>query len=219
MKHSGLLSVAGIAPWLCAALLATCVPPAAAQPRVWDFQAFLDDARIGYHRFTLTDQGELRELKSETRFEVKVLFITAYRYTHNAVERWRGDCLDSLRARTDDNGEKLMVDAVIEGDRLTVNTGKSRVDFAGCVMSFAYWNPQMLRQTRLLNAQTGAVEAATVAVVGNETITVRGAPVAARRYRLTGTKNPIDLWYSANDEWLALESTLAGGRRLRYALN
>ena len=203
---------------ICGVVAALCTSGAAAQTRVWDFQAFLDDARIGYHRFTLTDQGGVRELKSETRFEVKILFITAYRYTHNAVERWRGDCLDSLQASTDDNGEKLMVDAVTAGDRLTVNTGKSRADFAGCVMSFAYWNPQMLRQTLLLNAQTGALEPARIVDMGNETIAVRGAPVAAKRYRITGPKNPIDLWYSPSDEWLALESTLAGGRRLRYAL-
>lgn len=85
-------------------------------------------------------------------------------------------------------------------------------------MSFAYWNPQMLRQTLLLNAQTGALEPARIVDLGNETIAVRGAPVAAKRYRITGPKNPIDLWYSPSDEWLALESTLAGGRRLRYAL-
>jgi len=203
---------------ICGVAAALCTSGAAAQTRVWDFQAFLDDARIGYHRFTLTDQGDVRELKSETRFEVKVLFITAYRYTHNAVERWRGDCLDSLRASTDDNGEKFMVDAVIEGDRLTVNTGKSRADFAGCVMSFAYWNPQMLYQRQLLNAQTGKLDPTRIVDLGNETIAVRGALVAAKRYRITGTKNPIDLWYSPSDEWLALESKLAGGRRLRYAL-
>jgi hypothetical protein len=50
-------------------------------------------------------------------------------------------------------------------------------------------------------------------------ITVRGQPQTARKFRLTGPKNPIDLWYSTADEWLALESTVAGGRRLRYALN
>ncbi len=98
------------------------------------------------------------------------------------------------------------------------NTGKSRADFAGCIMSFAYWNPQMLCQTRLLNAQTGALGPARIVDLGNETIAVRGAPVAAKRYSITGTKKPIDLWYSASDEWLALEPTLASGLHLRYAL-
>ena len=54
--------------------------------------------------------------------------------------------------------------------------------------------------------------------MGEEKITVRGAPVQAKRYRITGPKNPIDLWYSADNNWLALQSTLEGGRRLRYLL-
>jgi hypothetical protein len=191
----------------------------AAESRVWNFRAFLDDAPIGYHRFTLLNQGATRELRSESRFEVKLLFITAYRYAHDATEHWRGDCLESLKARTDDNGERTAVDVASAGEGLMVETSKGREALSGCVMSFAYWNPQMLRQLRLLNAQTGTYEAAKISSLGEETIPVRGAPVLAKRYRITGPKNPIDLWYSASDEWLALESTVAGGRRLRYTLN
>ena len=54
--------------------------------------------------------------------------------------------------------------------------------------------------------------------MGDDTMQVRGAAVAAKRYRISGPKNPIDLWYSPGGEWLALESTLEGGRRLRYRL-
>jgi hypothetical protein len=46
---------------------------------------------------------------------------------------------------------------------------------------------------------------------------VRGRPVAASRHRLTGPGLSIDLWY-AGAEWVALESSLEGGRRLRYEL-
>ena len=202
-----------------AALLLATSLHAAGEPRVWDFRAFLDDSPIGYHRFTLLEQGARRELKSQSRFEVKVLFVTAYRYAHDATEFWRGDCLESLTARTDDNGDRPSVDAAADGERLAVATGKGRQTIAGCVMSFAYWNPQILRQARLLNAQTGEYEAIKVSALGEESIAVRGAPVAAKRYRITGPKNPIDIWYSLADEWVALESTVAGGRRLRYALN
>jgi Family of unknown function (DUF6134) len=192
---------------------------AAEQARVWDFRAFLDDAPIGYHRFTLSGEGAARELRSETRFEVKFLFVTAYRYVHDATERWRGNCLEGLSARTDDNGERLVVSAAGNAEGLVVTATAGREALPGCVMSFAYWNPQMLRQSRLLNAQTGKFEAAKIALLGEETITVRGAPLTAKRYRITGPKHPIDVWYAADDEWLALESIVGGGRRLRYSLN
>lgn len=192
--------------------------PAAAQARVWDFQVALDDTPIGYHRFTLREQGAVRELKAEARFSVKALFFTAYQYAHDATERWRGNCLDSISTRTDDNGERLAVDAAREGERLAVTTAKGTATLDGCVMSFAYWNPEILRQSRLLNSQTGEYEAVKITALGNASIMVRGAPTAATQYRITGPKNPIDLWYSAADEWLALESTVAGGRRLRYRI-
>lgn len=213
------MRLAFIAALALAALAAALPAQAAGEPRVWNFRAYLDDAPIGYHRFTLREQGDGRELKSESRFEVKVLFVTAYRYAHDATEQWRGNCLDSLTARTDDNGDRPTVDAKMENGQLAVARSGGGASIAGCIMSFAYWNPQMLRQARLLNAQTGEFETVKISALGDDNIDVRGATVAAKRYRITGPKNPIDLWYSQTDEWLALESTVAGGRRLRYRLN
>jgi hypothetical protein len=192
--------------------------PAAAQARAWNFQVMLDDSPIGYHRFALNEQGGAREMKIEARFNVKVLFINAYQYAHDATERWRGNCLDSISARTDDNGEKLTVEAARDGERLAVTTVKGKQALDGCVMTFAYWNPEILRQPRLLNSQTGEYEAVKITQLPDENVTVRGAPVMARHYRITGPKNPIELWYSASDEWLALDSTVAGGRKLRYRI-
>lgn len=191
---------------------------ALANTKRWEFQVFLDDKPIGHHHFVVNDKGAERVLTTDARFDVKLLFINAYRYAHDANERWRGNCLASLNARTDDNGKHSVVQADQQGERVSVASPRGREALDGCVMSFAYWNPDILRQTRLLNSQTGQYEAVTVAAMGEEKITVRGAPVQAKRYRITGSKNPIDLWYGADNHWLALQSTLEGGRRLRYAL-
>jgi hypothetical protein len=59
----------------------------------------------------------------------------------------------------------------------------------------------------------------TVTPGGEEALLVRGNPVMARRYALRGPDLAIDLWYSPSNEWLALESTTEGGRRLRYQIN
>ena len=86
-------------------------------------------------------------------------------------------------------------------------------------MTFAYWNPLMLRQTPLINPETG--EDVPVAITGNgeQDIQVRNASVHAQRYHLRGPKLDIDLWYSTQGEWLALESATEKGRRVRYVLN
>ena len=73
------------------------VPDALAEVRSWNFRVMLDEREIGQHRFTLTTTGDARELRSEARFDVRVLFVSAYRYFHEAVERWNGDCLRFAR--------------------------------------------------------------------------------------------------------------------------
>jgi hypothetical protein len=201
----------------CALSLATACECAMAA-RSWEFQVFLDSEAIGYHRYTLHEQGAQRELAIEAHFVVKFLFFKAYSYTHEATERWRDDCLDEIEARTIDGGKRTEVRATEDDGQLAISSPRGRETFDGCVMSFAYWNPEILRQSHLLNAQTGEYTAVVVSELGKEEIMVRGAPVTASRYRITGTKHPIDLWYSTDQSWLALQSTLERGRRLRYDL-
>jgi hypothetical protein len=167
------------------------------------FAVYLDDKRIGEHRFTLVERGVERELVSEARFRVSVLGIPAYRYTHQATERWRGDCLQSLASRTDDDGTPYAVD------------WRSS---SGCTMSFAYWNPRILGERALLNAQTGELEPVTVAPLGVDSIETGNGKVSAQRYRIAGRSLAIDLWYAEGKDWVALETTAGDNRRLRYRL-
>ena len=197
---------------------------AAQSGRTWNFRAYLDDAVIGTHRFSLRQSGADAELTSEARFDVKLLFINAYKYVHDANERWRGNCLARFASRTDDNGERSEVNAEQQAERVTVSatTGgapaPARETVDGCLMTYAYWNPEMLKQKRLLNSQTGKVEAVNITALGEDKITVRGAPVTAQRYRISAGKHSIELWYGTDNAWLALVSTLDGGRKLRYLL-
>ena len=173
----------------------------------WNFRALLDGKPIGQHRFSVSGEGVERKVVSEASFAVKFLGITAYRYRHKATEQWHDNCLTALHSTTDDDGKP-------ESVRADQNDAALR----GCVMSFAYWNPAIQTQTRLLNAQTGKLETVQVKRIGNGPIDVRGKPVEATEFRITGAANPIAVWYSAQGEWLGLDSTVAGGRKLSYRL-
>jgi hypothetical protein len=194
------------------------IATSAAQARTWDFRVLLDGRPIGHHRFALEGDGDSKVLRSSARFEVRWLFLSAYRYAHDATERWRGGCLESLSARTDDGGKRSEVRTAREGARLVVDGSRGRAAAEGCVMTFAYWNDGILRQPRLLNAQTGEYLPVSVETLGVEEIAVRGTPVAATRYRITGPEYPVDLWYAAGGDWVALASSVRGGRQLRYEL-
>jgi len=202
-------------------LLAAALVPglaAAAAEREWRFRVLLDEAEVGTHTFRVEERDGERRVASDARFTVKFLFFDAYTYSHRARERWQGECLSGIEARTDDNGESLAVRGARRGAHFEVATHDGTARLPGCVMSFAYWNPRMLAQPRLLNAQTGEYTEVKIEPLGEETLSVRGAPLRARRYVLSAEDFRIDLWYAASDEWVQLESRTSGGRVLRYLI-
>ncbi|HYM35157.1 MAG TPA: DUF6134 family protein, partial [Steroidobacteraceae bacterium] len=148
------------------------------------FTVSLDGKPIGYHRFQLRGDDVERELLSEARFNVKVLFINAYRYEHDDHELWRDGCLQRIDARTDDNGTRRSVRGSQTSTAFKVAAGDRTDELSSCVITFAYWNPRILDATHLLNPQTGEYVPVHVVRLGTDSITVQGAPRTAERYRL-----------------------------------
>jgi hypothetical protein len=200
----------------CLVLLLAGVPPALAAGE-WDFRVLLDGREIGRHRFSLQDAGSAITVRSQAEFDVRLLSFSLYRYAHEAEEQWRNGCLESLEARTESNGRASAVTARAERGELAVTHPRGRERHAGCVMSFAYWDPRILDASRLLNSQTGELTRVEIDALGEEPRVVRGREVRADRHRIRGPGLEIDLWY-AGGRWIALEALAEGGRRLRYEL-
>lgn len=184
----------------------------------WNFTVFLDDSPIGYHHFKLSDEGGVQRIESEAEFKVRFLFITAYRYEHANSETWANNCLQQLVSRTDANGESFNVTIDREAGDLQVDSSEGNATLEGCVRTFAYWNPDILRDDALLNAQTGEMLEVDIEPVATEMVMVRGEETEATRYRLLARDMKLDIWYAAGNRWVALESTIKGGRKLRYEL-
>jgi Family of unknown function (DUF6134) len=205
------------------ATLLTVAPTVASSPATptaggeWNFRVLLDGKEVGWHRYIVRGDGAGTEVESRAQFDVRFLMLNAYSYRHTARERWRGACLDQLESRTETNGRVEKVAAVASDDAVVVAGPSGDARLPGCVMSFAYWDPRILRATRLLNSQTGELLPVTVAEKGTERVNVAGRTVAATRHRLSAPDLQIDLWY-ADGRWVALEAPTPGGRTLRYEL-
>jgi hypothetical protein len=181
-----------------------------------EFDVFLNDKKVGKHSFEVVESNGVREVLSEANFVYRILFIPAYKYEHRSAERWVDNCLLEFDARTNANGDRIEVSGERTNSGFRVEKGNDPVELPECVMTFAYWNPEFLEQPRLLNPQTGEYVDVTVEKVGTETLDVKGRPVDANRYRLTAYEVDLTLWYSAEDEWLALESVAEGDNIIRY---
>jgi hypothetical protein len=205
---------------LLAAAAAVASAPAPSRPATgdeWNFRVLLDGKEVGWHRYVVRGDGAATEVESRAHFDVRFLMLDAYRYRHTARERWRGACLHELESRTETNGRVEAVAATARDEALLVNGPAADARLPGCVMSFAYWNPQILNATRLLNSQTGELLPVRVAHRGTERVEVAGRTLPASRHRLSAPDLQIDLWY-ADGRWVALEAPAPGGRVLRYEL-
>lgn len=200
-------------------LLACLIASPILHAKEWAFDVYLDKSKIGTHTFTFNDNT----LVSKAKFNVKVLFIEAYKYDHSAKEQWQGDCLVSLDAHTVENKVTTDVKGDSSGGSFNLMPARVSQKFPSCVMTFAYWNPKILEQKQLLNPQNAEYLNTTVEKQANETMMVKGKSIETTHYKLKGAlegknKLHIELWYNQNNDWVALKSVTPEGYNIIYKL-
>ncbi len=201
---------------LCLASLSS--PAWSATSQTYDFKVFLGKDEIGRQRFDVSSEGERTQVRVDAQFKVTFLYVTVYTYRHANVEVWEGACLREIRAETDDNGDSFFVNGILRNGRLQVETQAGDWSSDGCIQTFAYWKAEWITGERLLNSQTGELQPVSIRVVGEETIPVLGVPTRTTHRRIVTDKFVVDLWYTLNGRWVALQSTTAKGDTLRYTL-
>ena len=188
-----------------------------APAKAWEFDVALDGKPIGSHTFELQEDGSKQVLTTEARFDVKFLFVTAFRYRHENTEIWNNGCLSSIDASTNSNGDLLAVQGNAGDGKFDVTSDQGTSSLPACVQTFAYWNPDILNARRLLNSQTGEYEDVEAVYEGPDRIDVAGSKVDAFRYRLSARAGDIVLWYSTDETtWLGLQAPAKGGRTITY---
>lgn len=200
------------------ALVPMTVSGTAIESRSWEFEVSLDGSPIGYHRFELVPADDGHEVISEASFDVRFLFFNAFRYRHKNTESWSDGCLERIESQTRENDKRFSVTGERDSGGFYIESVGGQQALDSCVMTFAYWNPEFLRQTRLLNPQSGEYLPVTVESLGRRSLVVRGEVVSAAAYRLTARETELTVWYSDDNEWLGLESAAKGGRIIRYEL-
>ena len=182
----------------------------------WNFRVMLDDTPIGYHRVNIDRIDNTKTVHTRASFDVRILFIPVYSYEHETRERWEDNCLVDINSTTDDNGEDYFISSLKKEDRLAVETRNGTVSLGGCVRTFAYWDVDLLNSQRLLNTQTGEYEPVSVSDKGTGLLKIDDEQIEARHFRLVAADLTIDLWYTKDMHWLALESVTESGAVLRY---
>ena len=175
-----------------------------------NFAVTRNGEQIGSTTLKLQRNGDQTIAETATKVQVKIAFLTVYRYEQRLTERWVGGRLDALSAVTDDNGSIHRVSATRSGDKLAVNAdGKvSQVDPA--MMPANLWNVSLVRMTDALDPKDGSVMPVSVVDRGREQLVVQGRALTAHRYSIR-TTIPQEVWYDENQR--LLEGRAARQRR------
>jgi hypothetical protein len=84
------------------------------------FHVFRKGDDIGTQVISFDKQGDTVKVTTTTRIAVKVLFVTAYKFTFDGTETWKAGKLTELDAHTNDNGEKHDVHVMPKGGGLVL---------------------------------------------------------------------------------------------------
>ena len=187
------------------------------------FAAIRNGQTIGHHRLTFQKNGDQLTVSTAIDLAVKIMGVTAYRYMHRAQEVWSADTSQGLTAQTDDDGKKYAIQIRRDGAALTVERnarlrdGPVRTTLPPQLLPSTHWNVRQIRQSALVNTQTGTEARIQVSVLGRETIRTANASIDSTHYRYSGDL-VMDQWFDDTGRWVKTSFMASDGSTIEYVL-
>lgn len=210
-------------PLVMALFVATAGLPAQAQSTLpygglLSFSVFRGASPIGEHRFAFEQVGNQLHVRINVELQVKLGFITVFRYSHENHEIWEDGKLVAIDTKTNDDGKPFEVNARRVGTALEVQTLAGRATLPGDLMPSSYWHPDSPKHTQFLDTQRGIVLNLDFAPGGTEVVTISdGRRIPARRYDVTGDLK-VTAWYAQNGGAWGKLSFPARGSEIEYVM-
>lgn len=193
-----------------------------AQAETLNYTVTRDGSDIGTHTVAISDQGGATEVDVQTDIEVKVLFVTAYKFKHTSHEKWRDGRLMAISSTTDDDGTPKQLNARLNGEQLVINAqikdqDRRQTADAG-VLPASLWHPDTVEQSALLNTLDGEIMDIVVENKGTETVPAGGKDVQATQYSISGELTR-DLWFDDAGRLVRMRFPDKTNSEIVYALN
>jgi len=181
------------------------------------FAVMRNGQQIGNNTIELRRSGSETTVHMVTHVEVKIAFVTVYRFDQTETERWVGGKLMALNAVTDDNGTLHRVRASRADDKLMIEANGKTTEVAGNTIPASLWNPLLLEKSVAFNPQDGKIMPIAVTDRGEDQLVVQGRAKRARHYVIKSTF-PQDVWFDEARQLLKVELKGSDGSTIRYQL-
>ena len=183
-----------------------------------DFSVIRNGEKIGTHVLSFRQANNRIDVDIQTRIAVKIAFITVYRFEHDGHEKWKDGKLVRMETKTNDDGTDHTLQVSADGaHKLHVVSDGRESEIAPDMVPASLWNPAFIRTHELMDSLVGTPLNIKIADKGEETVDVRGKPVQAHHYSMTGDL-ARELWY--DDKGILVRMALTGkdGTNVDYVL-
>ncbi|MEK9645088.1 MAG: DUF6134 family protein [Alphaproteobacteria bacterium] len=182
-----------------------------------DFTVLRDGDEIGSHRLHFSNGEEGLRVDIKTNIQVKMMFITAYRFEHDGHEIWRDGRLTRLWSKTNDDGKKHDLNVAAAGGKLVVEGDGKRDDAPAEIVPASLWNENILKGGTILNTLDGRGMKVAVKNMGADVIEARGHRIQATHYAITGDLER-ELWFDSNAVLVKVRFKGNDGSEIQYVL-
>lgn len=182
------------------------------------FMVLRNGHKIGTKQYTFQGDAKKMTVDIVTDIKVKIAFITAYRFEHEAREEWVDGKLVGTTSVTNDDGDKHKLKVEADGGVLNVDgNGKQSQVGLGAVPA-SLWHPDTVKSNTLLNTMHGKMMAIQAEDLGEEEVKIqKGKMTPARHYRITGELER-ELWFDANGTLVQVRFKGEDGSKIEYVL-
>lgn len=191
------------------------------QAKTLDFTVYRDGSDIGTHSYAISQHGDETLVEVSTDIQVKVLFVTAYKFIHASKEVWKNGKLIQLNSTTDDDGDDKALNVKAQGDALTADSmvkGQDRRQTADAnVVPASLWKKDIVKQTAVLNTLDGTLMNINVEDLGIDEVEAGGAKIEAQHYSITGELTR-ELWFDGAGDLVRVRFPDKTGTEIVYAL-
>ncbi len=189
---------------LAGGLALIAAPARSAEPagRRLGFAVFRNGAKVGEHHMVFSGEVGSPVVTTQVEMAVKLGPIVAYRYRHQAVERWTGGRFASLETITDANGRAQKVSARRGAGGVAIETARSRIVAPSDASPLTHWNSAAFAGP-LFNPQEGKM------------LKVTATRIGARQWAVRGEAEIDDLYDEAG-VWSGLKGKLKDGSTMEY---
>jgi hypothetical protein len=181
-----------------------------------NFAVLRNDDQIGTSVIRLHRNGEETVAEIDTHIQVKIAYVTVYRFDQAETEHWTDGCMMTLTSLTDDNGTIHKVFAKRTEKTLSVEVDGKAGEVDPTANPVSLWNAALVQKTTLaLNPQDGSITPMSVVDRGEEQLVLEGRATTAHHYSIQ-TSVPQDVWYDERDRLVKVEMLGSDGSRIHY---